>query len=339
MKQNKKTTLADIAAQTGYGTNTVSLALRGSTRISKAARDAIQSKARELDYIPNANAKALVLQRSQTVGLLLPEITNPIMTSVSQVVQSEFSKRGYSVLFAMSNGSVEEENKAIDVFRSRMVDGLLIYPVDHENLDYLSMLRKRNFPVMLLIGKDDSDLDAVGINEFQGGYDATKYLIELGHTRIGALVNHDQQNTEKYFGFRAAMQEHGLELVKDWITQPREHKMASGYLATGQIMAGPERPSAIFASSDLIGLGALRWAKDNKIAVPDQLSIIGFDDIDEARHSLIALSTIRNDVAYLARLAVERLLSLIDNQGALPPPKFDFLRGDLVVRESTAPKY
>lgn len=72
--------------------------------------------------------------------------------------------------------------------------------------------------------------------------------------------------------------------------------------------------------------------------MPDQLSIIGFDDIDEARHSLIALSTIRNDVAYLARLAVERLLSLIDNQGALPPPKFDFLRGDLVVRESTATK-
>lgn len=72
--------------------------------------------------------------------------------------------------------------------------------------------------------------------------------------------------------------------------------------------------------------------------MPDQLSIIGFDDIDEARHSLIALSTIRNDVAYLARLAVERLLSLIDNQGALPPPQFDFLRGDLVVKESTAPK-
>lgn len=337
MRQNKKTTLADIAAETGYGTNTVSLALRGSTRISQAARDTIQTKARELDYIPNANAKALVLQRSHTVGLLLPEITNPIMTSVSQVVQSEFSRRGYSVLFAMSNGSIEEENKAIDVFRSRMVDGLLVYPVDHEQLDYLSTLRKRNFPVMLLIGKDDSELDSVGINEFQGSYDATKYLIDLGHTRIGALVNHLQQNTEKYFGFKAAMEEHDLELVPDWIVQHEEHKMASGYTAIGRIMSGSERPSAVFASSDLIGLGALRWAKDNGVSVPDQLSIIGFDDIEQARHSLVGLSTIRNDVAYLARLAVERLLQLMEAGETLPAPTVDLIRGELVSRESTAP--
>jgi LacI family transcriptional regulator len=337
MKQTKKATLADIAAQTGYGTNTVSLALRGSTRISQGARDLIQSKARELDYVPNANAKALVLQRSHTVGLLLPEITNPIMTSVSQVVQSEFAKRGYSVLFAMSNGSIEEENRAIDMFRSRMVDGLLVYPLDHGQLDYLSMLRQRNFPVMLLIGKEESDIDAVGIDEFRGAYDATKYLIDLGHTNIGALVNHNQRNTEKYCGFQAAMQENGLTMRNEWIRQPDEHTLSSGRETTGLIMqAGMNRPSAIFASSDLLGLGALRWAKDNNLRVPEDLSIVGFDDIEGARHSLIGLTTIRNDVTYLARLAVERLVALIGTNGPLPKPEVKLLRGELMLRESAA---
>ena len=145
-----KARLKDIAERTGYGTNTVSLALRGSTRISAAAREKIAKAAEELDYVPNHIAKSLVSRRSNTVGLILHEITNPILTTAAETIQRTLAARGYGVLFASSNGSLEAEMRAIDMFRSRMVDGLLIYPVRHGQLEHLKRLREHNFPVVLL---------------------------------------------------------------------------------------------------------------------------------------------------------------------------------------------
>jgi len=144
----RKVTLADIAAKTGYGTNTVSLALRGSTRISQAARDLIRGVADEMDHVPNKIAASLVLNRSNTIGLILHEITNPGLTSVAHMVQKTLGEHGYSVLFASSNGDPEEELKAIAAFRARMVDGLLIYPIAHCKLDHLKALRRNNFPTV-----------------------------------------------------------------------------------------------------------------------------------------------------------------------------------------------
>ena len=177
----QKARLKDIAEKTGYGTNTVSLALRGSTRISAAAREKIAKAAEELDYVPNHIAKSLVSRRSHTVGLILHEITNPILTSAAEKIQRRLAARGYGVLFASSSGSPDEELRAIEMFRSRMIDGLLIYPVRHADLDHLKRLRARNFPVVLLIGIDDHEIDAVGIDEQAGAYDATRHLIDLGH--------------------------------------------------------------------------------------------------------------------------------------------------------------
>ena len=152
----QKARLKDIAERTGYGTNTVSLALRGSTRISAAAREKIAKVAEELDYVPNHIAKSLVSRRSHTVGLILHEITNPILTTAAERIQRTLAARGYGVLFASSNGSLEEEMRAIEMFRARMVDGLLIYPVRHTQLDHLQRLRDHNFPVVLLVGIEGS---------------------------------------------------------------------------------------------------------------------------------------------------------------------------------------
>lgn len=122
-------TLADIAARTGVGTNTVSLALRNSTRISKAVRDKVKMAAREIGYIPNYVAKSLASDRTNTVGLLVHEITNPILTKAAQLIQLELAAHGYSILFATSNRSYEAEERAIEVFRSHMIDGLLVLSI------------------------------------------------------------------------------------------------------------------------------------------------------------------------------------------------------------------
>lgn len=332
----QKVRLQDIAEKTGYGTNTVSLAMRGSTRISAAAREKILKAAIELDYIPNHIAKSLASRRSNTVGLILHEITNPILTSVAEKIQLALAARGYGVLFATSNGNFEEELRAIEMFRSRMVDGLLIYPLEHSNLEHLKRLRDQSFPVVLLVGTRDTGIDAVGIDEYTGAYDATWHLIERGHRRIGAIFPPDFETRSKYFGYTAALGAAGIAVDPLMVGTFPDHSIRGGIEATAKIMHVPDAPTAIFASSDVLALGVLRWASLHSRNVPEDLAIIGFDGVESARYAMRALSTINTDVDELANCSVARLMELIDANGTLPAPCASLLRGHLIVRESTA---
>ncbi|WP_240535551.1 LacI family DNA-binding transcriptional regulator [Rhizobium freirei] len=326
--------MADIAAKTGYGTNTVSLALRGSTRISQAARDTIIKAAEALDYVPNNTAKALVLKRSNTVGMLVEYLTNPQPTAVATALQREMSDRGYSVLFATSS-TPEQEAAAIEMFRRHMVDGLLIYPVDHTNLSHLHRLRERNFPVVMLVGARDTGLDAVGVDEFQASYDATTHLIALGHKRIGAL-GPTKDKPLKIEGFRHAHRVHGLPLDERQIYEPVGFSMAAGYDGMAILAERDLGLTALFAASDMFALGAMRWAKVKGVSVPEQLSIVGYDNIEYGEFSNTTLTSVRNDGGTLAKAAVERLIALMETDGPLPPPTLTLLPGELVVRESSS---
>jgi LacI family transcriptional regulator len=329
-----KTRLKDIAERTGYGINTVSLALRGSTRISQAAREKIALAAEELDYVPNHIAKSLVQRRSNTVGLILHEITNPILTSAAEKIQRTLAARGYGVLFASSNGSLEEEKRAIETFRARMVDGLLIYPVRHNELGHLGRLRERNFPVVLLVGIEGSGIDAVGIDEYAGSRDATRHLVARGHRRIAALITPQYQTDRKYRGYVDALRDGGIAvdpaLVGRCVTS-----IAGGLAAMAGVMAGPDRPTAVFASNDVLALGALRWAKLAGLRVPQDLAVVGFDNVEAARYAVTPVSTIDNDVDELAQRSVERLMRLVEAGPVLPAPETALLHGRLIVREST----
>jgi LacI family transcriptional regulator len=334
----RKVTLADIAAKTGYGTNTVSLALRGSTRISQAARDLIRDVAEQMDYVPNKIAQSLVLNRSNTIGLILHEITNPVLTSVAHMVQKTLGTHGYSVLFASSNGDPEEELRAIAAFRARMVDGLLIYPSDHSKLDHLKALRRHNFPTVLLIHTDADDIDAVGIDEHRGAFDATLHLAQRGHRRIGVLGPASKStiaNVGKIQGYLEALAASGLPCAEELIATPREHSIEAGVDAMDELMAVVEPPSGVFATSDLMALAALRWAAKADKIVPDELAIVGFDDTEYVAQASIPISSIHNDVARLATEAVERLLFLIGKKEPLPPAISRSLPGALIVRESS----
>lgn len=334
MTRQRKSTLADIAAKTGYGTNTVSLALRGSTRISQAARDTILKAAEALDYVPNNSAKSLVLKRSNTVGMLVEYLTNPQPTAVATALQREMSDRGYSVLFA-SSSTPQQETAAIEMFRRHMVEGLLIYPVDHTKLNHLRRLRERNFPIVMLVGARDTGLDAVGVDEFQASYDATTHLIALGHKKIGAL-GPIKDKPLKIEGFRHAHRVHGLPLDERQIFEPVGFSMAAGFDGMGALVERNLGLTALFASSDMFALGAMRWAKVNGVSVPEQLSIVGYDNIEFGEFSHTTLTSVRNDGATLAKAAVERLIALMETDPPLPPPTLTLLRGELVIRESSS---
>ncbi|MCS6758314.1 MAG: LacI family transcriptional regulator, partial [Candidatus Devosia euplotis] len=173
--------LEDIAKQTGFSKNTVSLALRESPRIPLATREIIQRAASALNYLPNHVAKSLKNRETKTIGLVLADITNPILTQTSKALMA----LGYGALFATSNNTLAEEIDAIEMFRARQVDGLLIYPTrGQRNCQHILRLRNGGFPVVMLAPGQNVGIDIVSVDERVGAYKAVRHLINQGHTAI-----------------------------------------------------------------------------------------------------------------------------------------------------------
>jgi LacI family transcriptional regulator len=328
--------LKDIADRTGFSTNTVSLALRHSPRIPQQTRDVIQRAAAELNYLPNQIAKSLVSRETKTIGLVLTDINNPVLTHTAQSIELALAARGYGTLFATSNNNMTEEIRAIEMVRARQVDGILIYPTGHRQLEHLRMLRRANYPIVLLVGDTDAGIDAVGMDERRGAYKATRHLIDVGHKKIAIIDGTNPQgNREKREGYQQALAEAGIAYDPALVLDPRGNSVDRGYWAVEGAMSGKDRPTAIFAANDSLALGALRWCIKHNVRVPDDVAIVGMDNIEFGEYAGVPLSSVDYAVETLTRMAVERLMRLIAAGDQLPEPRITQIDPDLVIREST----
>jgi LacI family transcriptional regulator len=328
--------LKDIAARTGLSVNTVSLALRGSPRIAEETRRRVEKAAQSLDYLPNQIAKSLVSRHTRTIGLVLTDITNPVLTQVAQSVEAELSARGYVTLFAASANDAAEELRALGTFRSRRVDGMLIYPTHHGRLEHVVRLRRAGLPVVLLVCAPDAAIDAVCVDERLGAYKATRHLLDVGHRRIGLVDSGEPLgNVEKREGFEQALLESGVAPDPTLAVSPEGHSVAHGFWAFANLLARPDRPSAIVAGNDSMALGGLRYCQRHQIRVPQDLAIVGFDNIEFGAYAATPLSSVDYPFEMVSRLAVQRLLALIAAEAALPAPRVTMIEPDLIVRESS----
>jgi LacI family transcriptional regulator len=327
--------LKDIALATGFSANTVSLALRESKRLPKETRDLILAAARQLNYLPNHVAKSLVSRETKTVGLILTDIMNPTLTLAARSIERELSARGYSLMLAASDNVLDKEVAALDVFRSRQVDGILIYPTTHRQLDRIRPLRDAGYPIVLLVADPDAGIDVVGIDDRRGAYKAVRHLIGLGHRDIAILdAARALGNREKYDGYASALSEAGIGLDQHLVIDPRGHRATEGYGALGELMGRRKMPTAIFASNDSLAIGALRWCRDNGVGVPDDLALVGYDDIEASAYIEIPLTTVHYAADVVSDLAVKRLLALITAPDHLPEPEVTLIEPELVVRAS-----
>jgi len=328
--------LRDIAEKTGFSTNTVSLALRESPRIPLETRAIIRSAAQELGYVPNYVAKSLVSRETRTIGLVLTDILNPTLTHTAQAVEIALAERGYGTLFATSNNTLAEEIKVVEMFRSRQVDGILIYPARHHDLEHLRPLRRANYPLVLLIADPDAGIDGVSVNDRSGGFQATRYLIGLGHRRIGFLdASHPNGNDEKLEGYQEALRQSGIPFDPDLVVATNGHYARHGYFGLDTLMGGPKRPTAVFSDNDSLALGALHWCHKHKVRIPQDLAIMGYDNIAFTEFGEPPLSTVNYDVDAVSRMAVDRLMRLIGAGDQLPEPRITLIDPELIIREST----
>ncbi len=329
--------LKDIAEKTGFSVNTVSLALRGSPRIPDETRKQIVEAADRLNYLPNQVAKSLVLKETKSIGLILTDITNPVLTAVAQAVETELSGRGYLTLFATSNKDPDLEHKIIDSFRARRADGMLIFPCSHRDIDHIRHLRGRNYPVVLLAAEPGAGVDAVCMDERAGAYKAATHLIESGHRRIAVFDGTSERgNQEKLNGYRDALAMAGLPFDPSLVVAPDAPDVRSGYHAMEALVSRNTGTTAVICPTDSSALGALRYCVRHGIEVPKDMAIFGFDDTEFGEHAVIALSSVNYDIEAVTKLAIDRVIGLINAEGNLPDPVVTQVEPDLVIRESTA---
>jgi LacI family transcriptional regulator len=334
--QTSRIRLKDIAVATGFSVNTVSLALRSSKRIPQETTELILKAAERLEYRPNHVARSLVNRATHTIGLVLTDIMNPTLTLAARTIERRLDECGYSMMFAASDNIIASEIKALEVLRSHQVDGMLIYPTSRRHLEHIRPLRRAGYPVVLLGPDRDAGLDVVAVDDRRGAFKAVDHLLGLGHERIGFLdAAGPLGNTDKHEGYEQALRRHKVPLEPKLVVDPGGHGAPSGYAGMAALMKKRIRPTAVFTATDNLAIGVLAWCRDHGLRVPDDVSIVGYDNIEASEFAEIPLTTINYAADKVSEIAIERLLALIGNQAQTPT--VTLIEPDLIIRRSSGP--
>jgi DNA-binding LacI/PurR family transcriptional regulator len=332
-------TLRDVAERAQVSIRTVSNVVSGYEHVSERMRERVLAAIEELDYRPNPVARTLRTGRTGVLALVVPEIDVPYFSELARDVIRAADEVGYRVMIDQTGHDHERERELLTgVDRTMLFDGILFSPlVTQEEL--LEMNSQTSMPLVLL-GEHEFDgrYDHVAIDNVVAARDATRHLIETGRTRIAAIGT---QPTETYAtprhrtaGYEAALHDAGLDAPADYRQAAAHYARADGYAAARNLLSLPEPPDAIFCYSDLLAMGAVRAVFDAGLRVPDDVAIIGIDDIEEGQYSRPTLSTVSLDTPFIARHAIARIVARIEDPSA--PAEQVIAPHSVLVRESTA---
>ncbi|MDX1520595.1 MAG: LacI family DNA-binding transcriptional regulator [Anaerolineae bacterium] len=332
MVQKKKANIQDIAQQANVSISTVSRVLNNAAAVTEAKREAVLRAVAELNYQPNVAAQALAGGQTKTIGVITQDISNPFYDAILRGVRQGFEGSGFYPIFADGRWQAAKEEKAILTLMARRVDALIILG----GCSPEEALQQWGDQVpLLVIGRDLSSLDnqCLPLDDFAGAYKATQYLIELGHQRIahitGILSHHDA--VERRNGYEQALADAGLEPDPDLIIEG-DFLEQSGVLAVEMLFTHARPFSAVFAANDQIACGVLLGLYRRGIRVPDDVSIIGFDDQRMSAYTTPPLTTIRQPAIEIGQTAAQAILHLLKDK----PFEIPAFPAELIIRESVA---
>ena len=311
-------TLRDVADLANVSMRTVSNVVSGYTHVSEKMREKVLAAIAELDYRPNPVARTLRTGRTGLLALVVPEIDVPYFSELARDVITAAAEHGYRVMIDQTGHDHERERELLTGGdRTMLFDGVLFSPLVTSS-ELLEMNSRSTMPLVLLGEHEfDGQYDHVAIDNVRAAHDATKHLIDTGRSRIAAIGAQPLESyttpQQRTAGYEAALAEAGLPLDSALqLAAPTYHR-ANGYEAATALLALNPRPDAIFCYSDLLAMGAMRAVFDAGLRVPEDVAIIGIDDIEEGRYARPSLSTVSLDTPFIARHAVSRILSRIDN--------------------------
>lgn len=338
-KRQGRARLSDVAARAGVSTITVSRALRKPEMVSTQLRERVEAAARELMYVPNELASALASQRTGTIGVVVPSLTNGVFDDYLKALHDVFLEAGLQVLVLNSRYDEDEEERAIRTLLGRHPEAMIVAGIDQTE-QARSLLAHSGIPVVQTLDTNDSPIDInIGLDHREAGHAATSYLLGLGHRRIGLIIARlDHRARRRWDGYQRAMDEAGIDTSKLVVSSPHSTSVTLGAELFSQLMSQEPLPDAVFCGNDDLALGTLFECHRRGIAVPQDISIVGFNDLEFCAVSSPSLTTISTPRYALARRAANIVLEIIRVSGERPAETRIDVGFELVERGSTGPR-
>lgn len=312
----QKVTLKDVAKAAGVSYATVSRALSGRGEINEETRARIVALCREMNFTPNALARSMVMKRTNTIGLIMADINNPFMSEIAKFVEYYVRENGYDLMLCSSSYDIVQEKRAMELFQSRQVDGIIMIPAGAETYSAISPLLSRVPTVFVSESMNNLPVDNVAIDNVAGTHIGVDYLFNQGHRDILYLGRRPNSPAHELRakGFVEACSEHGL-FPSFMDSQTARSNQATGYeLGKEYFSRRPLCHTAIYCATDSLAIGVMQAADEAGVRIPEDISLMGFDNISFTELPRINLTTIDQPKKLLAEAAVERLLERIDEE-------------------------
>lgn len=331
-----RVTLKDIAIDTGFSINTVSRALNDKAEVHAATKEKILAAASRLGYRANRLAKGLRSNKTGTIGVVVTDVANPFFSALVKGIAEAARELDYSIILQDSDEDYSGEQEAIHVLLAEQVDGILITPVQSDR-ETIASLSQASFP-FVLVGRYFQDLDTnyVVPDDYRGGLLATEHLLSQGYKRI-AMVNgplHISSARERFQGYADAQARHGIEIDRSLVVTGAL-TVGEGFDLARSILKHAPPPSAIVSYSDFVAFGVMQAVREAGLSIPEDVAVVGFDDVWMASCLQVPLTTIRSPKEELGRQAMQLLVRRLRNdQGTAETDKLK-LDVQLVARESS----
>ncbi|MFP4371460.1 MAG: LacI family DNA-binding transcriptional regulator [Halanaerobium sp.] len=328
-----KVTIKDIAKEADVSVTTVSRVLNNKPDVGDDTRAKILKLIDDMNYNPNSVARGLVMQKTHTIGLIIPDISNPFFPQVARAVEDKAQKLGYSVIFFNTDNHLEREKKAVELFKSKQVDGLIV-SLSLGNEEILKELKASNYPVVQIDRSVLSDsYPLVSIDNKNSAYQMVEYMLKKGYRKI-AHISGDLNTTtarERLEGYKKALSDYQVEINEDYIIEG-DYTQHSGFEAVQKLLKLKKRPTAVFAANDLSAAGAYKALFAADLKIPEEMAVAGHDDIGIASLLRPELTTMRQPKYSLGEQAVSLLLKMINSSEA--EIEDQILKTNLIIRES-----
>lgn len=327
-------TIKDVAEKAGVSISTVSRALSGNVPVSPETKAKIFQAVEELNYRPNAVAQGLKNGKSRTIGLVIPNFRSLVFPIAIQGIAEVADRHGYTLILCNTEEDTAVERQYINNLRRRLIDGLIFTTATAES-EHILQLKEEGFPVVLLLRQmEAAPVDAVIADNFQGAYEGAGFLLDRGYRRIG-FVNGTLKldlYRQRFAGFKQALRDRGVSAEEALIS----HDAAGwedGYRAMQRLLALPSPPEAVFATSDPKAFGVIKAIRERGLAIPEEIAVLGFDNLETAQLVSPPLTTIAQPFYEMGKRAGERLVRLMQGEDTALPI-VEKLPVELVVRDS-----
>jgi LacI family transcriptional regulator len=327
-------TVKDVAHVAGVSQATAARALGGYGYVSPAARRRIEAAARRMGYRRHAVAWALASNITHTVGLVVSDIENPFFAAAARGLSDVLEPAGYTLLLANSDEDLEREERLVEAFRARRVDGLVVVPSVASKTPHLADAVAAGVPLVLFDRPVRGlRVDVVGVDNKQGAKTAVEHLLGIGHRRIGLVSDSPEisSSAERIEGYRSALEQAGAR-VDERLIALTGSTQADGYQGARALLQRSTRPSAIFTANNMMSVGTLLALRDLGLRIPEDVALVGFDDLEWTTLIEPPLTVVRQPVYEIGRRAGERLLARLN--GDTSPPRRIRLPTEFVVRGS-----